>query len=109
MDHGGTNEMNQSTKGDKRTCTLALHKFVMPPILEPDTPGGLRASMDWRRFSSSATAEDIAENTTVKSTREGSRKRKNERVPSQGFMQMGGSNREVPATALCDATDNLSV
>lgn len=79
MDHGGTNEMNQSTKGDKRTCTLALHKFVMPPIFEPDTPGGLRASIDWRRFSSSATAEDMAENTTVKSTCEGSRKRKNEK------------------------------
>jgi hypothetical protein len=33
----------------------------MLPILEPDTPGGLRASMDWRIFSSSATAEDIAD------------------------------------------------
>jgi hypothetical protein len=33
----------------------------MLPILEPDTPGGLRASMDWRIFSSSATADDIAD------------------------------------------------
>lgn len=31
----------------------------MPPIFEPDTPGGLRASMDWSKFSSSATAEDM--------------------------------------------------
>jgi hypothetical protein len=85
--------MNQSTKGDKRTCTLALHKFVMPPIFEPDTPGGFRASMDWSKFSSSATAEDMAGNTTVKSECKGSRKRKKKRVPRQGFMQMG-NNRE---------------
>ena len=50
-----------STKREKRTCTLAVHKDVMLPILEPDTPGGLRASMDWRIFSSSATADDIAD------------------------------------------------
>lgn len=74
--------MNQSTKGDKRTCTLALHKFVMPPIFEPDTPGGLRASMDWRRFSSSATAEDMAGNTTVW---KGSSERMNETRPQSSL------------------------
>ena len=96
MDHSGTNEMNQSTKGDKRTCTLALHKFVMPPIFEPDTPGGLRASMDWRRFSSSATAEDMAENTTVKSTCEGSRERKNEKSSQSRFYADGRKQSRGP-------------
>jgi hypothetical protein len=35
--------------------------------------------MDWSKFSSSATAEDMAGNTTVKSKCKGSRKRKNEK------------------------------
>lgn len=85
--HSRTNETNQSTKEDKRTCTFALHKFVMPPIFEPDTPGGLRASMDWSKFSSSATAEDM----TAKIYREVHVRRvareKRKRDLSQRFMQ----------------------
>jgi hypothetical protein len=37
----------------------------MPPILDPDTPGGFRASMDWSRLSSSATADDIVDGLTM--------------------------------------------
>ena len=86
--------MNQSTKGDKRTCTLALHKFVMPPIFEPDTPGGFRASMDWSKFSSSATAEDMAGHTTVKSKCKGSRKRKKRKSSQSRLYADGKQSRE---------------
>lgn len=34
-------------------------------ILEPDTPGGLRASMAWRLASTSATADDMANSLLV--------------------------------------------
>ena len=40
---------------------LAVHNVVMLWILEPDTPGGRKASMDWRKCSSSATADDMVE------------------------------------------------
>lgn len=39
---------------------FAVQSDVMLVIFEPDTPGGLRLSMDWRYPSSSATADDIA-------------------------------------------------
>ena len=38
---------------------LAVHRDVIAVILEPDTPGGLRLSMDCRMESSSATADDM--------------------------------------------------
>lgn len=38
---------------------LAVQSEVMLVILDPETPGGLRLSMDCRYASSSATAEDI--------------------------------------------------
>ena len=38
---------------------LAVHREVIAVILEPDTPGGLRLSIDCRTESSSATADDI--------------------------------------------------
>lgn len=38
---------------------LAVQREVMLAILEPETPGGLRLSMDCRYASSSATAEDM--------------------------------------------------
>ena len=38
---------------------FAVQRDVMLLILEPETPGGLRASMDCRYVSSSATADDM--------------------------------------------------
>jgi hypothetical protein len=38
---------------------LAVARVVMAVIFEPDTPGGLRLSMDCRTVSSSATADDM--------------------------------------------------
>ena len=38
---------------------LAVQSDVMAVIFDPETPGGLRLSMDCRMESSSATAEDI--------------------------------------------------
>jgi hypothetical protein len=38
---------------------LAVARVVMAVIFEPDTPGGLRLSMDCRTLSSSATADDM--------------------------------------------------
>jgi hypothetical protein len=38
---------------------LAVQREVMLAILEPETPGGLRVSMDCKYASSSATAEDM--------------------------------------------------
>ncbi len=38
---------------------LAVQRVVIDVILVPDTPGGLRLSMDCRIESSSATAEDM--------------------------------------------------
>lgn len=36
-----------------------MHRLVTVLILDPETPGGLRASMAWRLVSRSATADDI--------------------------------------------------
>ena len=41
------------------TWTLAVQREVMLVILDPETPGGLRLSMDCRYASSSATADDM--------------------------------------------------
>jgi hypothetical protein len=41
------------------TCMLAAQRAVMLVTLDPETPGGLRLSMDCRIASSSATADDI--------------------------------------------------
>lgn len=38
---------------------LAVHSEVMLLILDPETPGGLRLSMDCKTASSSATADDM--------------------------------------------------
>ena len=38
---------------------FAVQRVVMAVIFEPDTPGGLRLSIDCRMESSSATADDI--------------------------------------------------
>ena len=38
---------------------LAVQRDVMLVILDPETPGGLRLSMDCRYASSSATADDM--------------------------------------------------
>jgi hypothetical protein len=38
---------------------LAVQREVMLAILEPETPGGLRVSMDCKYASSSATEEDM--------------------------------------------------
>jgi hypothetical protein len=40
---------------------LAVHRDVMLVILDPETPGGLRLSIDCRYASSSATADDMVE------------------------------------------------
>lgn len=40
---------------------LAVQRVVMALILDPETPGGLRLSMDCRIESSSATADDMLE------------------------------------------------
>lgn len=45
----------------KHTWILAVQSEVMAVILEPETPGGFKLSMDCRIESSSATAEDIVE------------------------------------------------
>jgi len=37
-----------------------MQRLVIVVIFDPVTPGGLRASMDWSKASSSATEEDIA-------------------------------------------------
>lgn len=42
-----------------RTWMLAAQSAVMLVTLDPETPGGLRLSMDCRIASSSATADDI--------------------------------------------------
>lgn len=36
-----------------------MHRLVTVLILDPETPGGLSASMAWRFVSRSATADDI--------------------------------------------------
>ena len=54
--------------GDRRTWTLAVQSDVMAVILDPETPGALSASMDWRISSNSATAEVMLTVTVVKST-----------------------------------------
>jgi hypothetical protein len=64
LDISGIKRFDSRPKEDKRTCTLAVHNDVMPPILDPDTPGGFRANMDWSKFSSSATAEDMLKELT---------------------------------------------
>lgn len=48
-----------SRGGRAFTWTFAVQSEVILLILDPDTPGGLRASIDWRKPSSSATAEDM--------------------------------------------------
>lgn len=47
---------------------LAVQSVVMEVILVPDTPGGLRLSMDCKMESSSATAEDMVESATPATT-----------------------------------------
>lgn len=47
-------------KAGGRTWMLAVQRVVIALILEPETPGGLRLSMDCRIESSSATADDIS-------------------------------------------------
>lgn len=37
-----------------------MQRLVIVVIFDPVTPGGLRASIDWSKASSSATEEDIA-------------------------------------------------
>ena len=43
------------------TWTLAVQSEVMVATFEPETPGGLRLSMDCKLASNSATAEDMME------------------------------------------------
>ncbi len=43
----------------KHTCTFALQSEVIAAILGPDTPGGFNSSIDCKMLSSSATAEDM--------------------------------------------------
>jgi len=38
---------------------FVMQRLVIVVIFDPVTPGGLRASMDWSKASSSATEEDI--------------------------------------------------
>ena len=38
---------------------FAVHRDVMLPTLDPETPGAFRLSMDCRYASSSATADDM--------------------------------------------------
>jgi hypothetical protein len=45
--------------GREHTWMFAVQRVVMELIFEPDTPGGLRLSMDCRIASSSATADDM--------------------------------------------------
>ena len=45
----------------RHTCILVTQSEVMLPIFDPVTPGALRASIDWRLASSSATQEDMME------------------------------------------------
>lgn len=47
---------------------LAVQSEVTLVILEPETPGGLRLSMDCKMLSSSATAEVMATLVTISST-----------------------------------------
>ena len=44
---------------NRHTWIFAVQRVVMAVIFEPDTPGGLRLSIDCRIESSSATAEDM--------------------------------------------------
>lgn len=45
--------------GSRHTWILAVQRVVMVLILDPETPGGLRLSIDCRIASSSATADDM--------------------------------------------------
>lgn len=52
---------------------LAVQRVVMALILDPETPGGLRLSMDCRIESSSATADDMLELLPTSTARDWSR------------------------------------
>lgn len=45
--------------GSRHTWMLAVQRVVMVLILDPETPGGLRLSIDCRIASNSATADDM--------------------------------------------------
>lgn len=45
----------------EHTWTFAVQREVMAVILDPETPGGLRLSMDCKMESSSATADDMVD------------------------------------------------